>query len=114
MREPADIASKMLVKFDIDPDGMLYKRELAAMFDGIRKRLPQTRNGLGRAGQRRVERGRAGQSGAGQGRTKAARRGSGAGGGRFQPLTGRRNEPKSAGLSAGKSKRLCPESDPLK
>ena len=60
MREPADIASKMLVKFDIDPDGMLYKRELAAMFDGIRKRLPQTRNGLGRAGQRRVERGRTG------------------------------------------------------
>ena len=90
-REPADIASKMLSEFDTDGDGMLNLRELTTMFEGMRDRLQQARNG---------------QSRAGQGKSKADRRGSGTGSGRQQPLNGRPNGPKSAGSSPDKLNNL--------
>ena len=91
VREPADIASKMLSEFDSDEDGRLNLRELTAMFEGMRGRLQQARNG---------------QSRAGQGKSKAGRRGLGAESGRQQPLEGRSNGPKSVGVSSDESNNL--------
>ncbi len=90
VRQPADIASKMLSEFDTDEDGMLNGRELTAMFEGMRDRLKHAKNGQRRAGQGRM----------GHRRSKADG-GAGVGSGRDQSSNGLPSSPKSAGVDPG-------------
>lgn len=77
LRDPADIASKMLTEFDADGDGMLNIRELTAMLGGMRERMQQARPGQTKPGQSRAGQRKSGQGRAEQGRPKANRQGVG-------------------------------------